>query len=131
MQAKTSPSLKCDKKILRKFSSDYVVRIISCNIMLLILLATFLRFSHFATKTTSKEEIDPVSGNTVKVVVETPVTFEYVVTTLLVLPALYALYIIVEFNLHEEHFGKFFPFLKNPISKGVYLIMLDLMINDV
>jgi len=67
----------------------------------------------------------------VSAVVETPVTFWYVVTTILVLPALYALYIMVEFNLHEAHIGKFFPFLKNAICKGVYLIMLALMINDV
>ena len=38
---------------------------------------------------------------------------------------------MVEFKLHEAHIGKFFPFLKNAICKGVYLIMLALMINDV
>jgi hypothetical protein len=73
----TTPRKKavCNPKILRKITSDYAIRILSCNIMLLVILSTFLRFSHFGPVTSTKDEIDPVTNITVAVVTETPVTY--------------------------------------------------------
>lgn len=99
--------------------------------MLLILLATFLRFSHFVPVQKTTEQTDPQTGEKTQVVTTVEVTFWYVVTTMVVLPPLYALFILVEFKLHNDIVGKYFGFLKNEINKGVFLIMLALMINDV
>lgn len=79
--------------------------------MLINLLATFLRFSHFIPVQTKVEFTDPVTNKSTTTTQEIRVSFMYVVTTIIVLPFLFALFIIIEFKIHKEKIGKYFNFL--------------------
>ena len=68
MEPATPTASCCNKTILNKMTSDYTIRILNCNILLLLILATFLRFSHFVPVTTTTDQIDPVTGVTTQVV---------------------------------------------------------------
>ena len=55
-------------------------------------------------------------------------TFMFYFTTIIVLPALIALFILVELEVKKESLCKNFHFLELYIGKGMYLLLLSLML---
>ena len=101
------------------------------NAIFLIFIGTIVRFSYFggSDKLVETETVNEITG--AKTITHTKVTeyerFWFYFTTLTVLPALIALYVIVEFNISAK-ISKNFNFLQHYIGKGTYFLMLAFML---
>ncbi len=51
--------------------------------------------------------------------------------TLFVLPPLIAMFALMEFKFKREVLGKWFNYLEYPVGKGIYMIMMALIIIEV
>ena len=97
------------------------------NAIFLIFIGTIVRFSYFRPKETIKIVTGENEGSTFEKTTSRE-RFMFYVTTIFVLPALIALYTIVELEIWKDIFGKNFHFLELPIGKGIYLLLLALML---
>lgn len=59
------------------------------------------------------------------------VRFWFVIDTLFIIIPLIVIFILIEFNVKQAFLAKYFNFLTYPVGKGVYLIMLALMIVEI
>jgi len=59
------------------------------------------------------------------------VRFWFVIDTLFIIIPLIVIFILIEFNVKQAVLAKYFNFLTYPVGKGVYLIMLALMIVEI
>ena len=98
------------------------LRIVNCHAIFLGMIAVIIRFAYFPPK----EEVDS-DGNVQTVNVK----FPFVVTTIFVLPGMLTFFILLEFRIKREIFALYFNYLEFPIGKGIYLIMIGLMIAEV
>ena len=106
------------------------MRILNMNAIFLIFIGTIVRISYFGSNTVyEKEEVTDEKTNkkyttfAEKTEKELPMFY---ITTIFVLPALIALFILVELDV-KKNLCQNFHFLKYPIGKGVFLLMLALM----
>ena len=106
------------------------MRIINMNAIFLIFICTIVRFSYFKpSETIVAKELEDSEG-TNYTVYDTEVEkekFMFYFTTIIVLPAMIVLYILVELEI-DVRLSKSFNFLELPIGKGVFLLMLALML---
>ena len=106
------------------------MRIINMNAIFLILIGTIVRFSYFKpSETIVAKELEDEDGEKYTVY-DTKVEkekFMFYFTTLIVFPALIVLYMLVELDVVKS-LSKNFNFLELPIGKGVFLLMLALML---
>jgi hypothetical protein len=106
------------------------VRILNANILFFIIVATMIRLGHFNPTTTAIETTND-DGSTTMTAVETPVTFSFVFSTLFVLPFLTIAFILAEFRVMKGKLIRYFLFLNNPICKGIYIILIALMLLEI
>jgi hypothetical protein len=88
----------------------------------LILIGIIIRLSHFPPK----EEV-----NSDGEVTEKKVSFPFVCTTIFLMPALLVMFVLLEFQVKQEVLGLYFNFLLKPIGKGIFLIMMAMMLAEV
>ena len=115
---------------LPRFLGKAGMRIINMNAIFLLGIGTIVRFSYFKpSEEITATEVEDEFGETtnafeIKVEKE---RFMFYFTTLIVLPALIALYVVVELNISES-VSKKFNFLELYIGKAFFLLMLALML---
>jgi len=116
------------RPFIEVITSDTALRLLNCNVLFFVVVATLLRFTRFPSETTT-ETVTQDDGTSVVQVISTPVKFWFVITTIFVLPALIVLFVFAEFV--KGSVQKYFNFLLSPIGKGIYLLMIALMIVEV
>jgi len=55
----------------------------------------------------------------------------FVIITIFVLPPLITLFVLIEFKIKPMIFQVYFDFLDYPVGKGVYIIMMGLIVSEV
>ncbi len=115
------------KSILK---NPLTLRILNCNATFLLVIAVIFRLAYFAPKVTTTESTDNIGYTSVKTHKQ-KVLFWFVIDTIFILPPLIVTFLLIEFNVKEELLAKHFNFLVHPIGKGIYLIMLALIIVEV
>jgi hypothetical protein len=103
---------------------------LNCNILFFVVIGNLLRLSHFGSVESTAESTNEDGTKSIEVI-QTPVTFSFVFATIFVIPAMTLLFIFTEFQVFKGNLLKYFLFLNSPISKGVYLIMIALMLLEV
>jgi hypothetical protein len=115
------------KRILK---NPLTLRILNCNATFLLVIAVIFRLAYFAPKVVTKEAIDS-QGKVSLHSSKQRVLFWFVIDTIFILPPLIVTFVLIEFNVKQDVLAKYFNFLAHPMGKGVYLIMLALMIVEV
>jgi hypothetical protein len=59
------------------------------------------------------------------------VPFKFVIMTIFVLPPLITMFTLMEFKIKQPVLGKWFNYLEYPVGKGIYLIMMALIVIEV
>ena len=110
--------------------SPTAVRILNANILFFVIVAIMIRMGQFSGQ--KKEVVKTNDDGTTRTEVETEsVTFSFVFSTLFVLPFLTIAFICAEFRVLKGKLMKYFLFLANPICKGIYLIMIAMMLLEI
>ena len=121
---------KKQQPCFKLLTNKLTLRIANCHSIFVMVIGFIIRFSHFAPKEVAVEHTN--SDGSSYVTAETiNVSFPFVVTSIFVLPPLIALFILAEFRVKPEYIAKYFNFLDNPIGKGIFLMMIGLMISEV
>jgi hypothetical protein len=116
---------------LKKFiKHPLTLRILNCNAIFLLIIAIVLRLALFAPTSVTTESKDD-SGVITLQTQPVKVKFWFVITTLFILPPLIVLLILMEFKVRQDILGVYFNFLCEPVGRGIYLIMIALMIVEV
>ena len=108
------------------------MQIINMNAIFLIFIGTLVRFSYWPSRSKIVEYAveDETTGEST-VAYDTKVeneTIGFKFSTLILLPILILLYVLIELGVKKETLCKHFHFLELPIGKGLYLLMLALML---
>lgn len=104
-----------------------LLRILNANVLACLFLSLVIRLSYFKTEYTYQTIINP-DGSEHLETTEVPVKFTFVWMTVFVMPWLIALFFIMEFKIKPELFAKYFNFLDYPIGKGIFIIMMALIV---
>ena len=105
---------------------------VNMNAIFLIFIGTLVRFSYFPERSQIIEQTrkDEETGEDL-VVYQTYVeneTLGFKFSTVLLLPALIVLYVLVELEVSKDSLCKNFNFLELPIGKGLYLLLLAIVL---
>jgi len=106
------------------------LRIANCHSILVMVIGNIIRFAYFGPKEVPVEHLDS-KGNSYVAIEVVSVTFEFVVTSIFVMPPMITLFILSEFQVKPHYIAKYFNFLDNPIGKGLWLIMVGLMFTEI
>lgn len=108
--------------MILKFLTHWLfLRIANLQALFLLVVANIIRLAYF------KPEELIVDG----VATTVQVSFRFVIMTIFVLPPLIAMFALMEFKFKREVLSKWFNYLDYPVGKGVYMIMMALIIIEV
>lgn len=82
------------------------------------------------TKPKEGEDAGSTDTSTEATLVAAPITISFMFSTIFVLPGLTLLFIILEFKLFKGRLNKYFDFFESPICKGVFWLLIALMLLD-
>lgn len=122
--------MKEKTQCVKLLTNRLTLRVANCHGIFGMIVGFIIRFAHFAPTEIAVEHTN-ADGSTYVTKETVRVNFPFIVTSIFVLPPLIALFICSEFRVKPEIVAKYFNFLDNPIGKGIWLIMVALMITEV
>ena len=113
-------------------SKKKTMQIINMNAIFLIFIGTLVRFSYFPERSqiieqTSKDEDTGEDQVLYETYVENE-TLGFKFSTIVLLPVLIVLYVLIELEVSKDSLCKNFNFLELPVGKGLYLLMLAIVL---
>ena len=120
------------RPVLAVILKKKTMQIINMNAIFLIFIGTLVRFSYFPERSQivqlTKEDEETGESTEEYVTYSESETLGFKFSTLILLPALIILYVLIELEVKKDSLCRNFNFLELPIGKGLYLLMLALIL---